>query len=339
MKPRIVVFMGGQEEHRSTSSQSGTWLCQYVPRTKYDVVPVEVTHNGQWKVPVGTLPRSGNVARTMEMLSKATTPQDPKKALERLLSKPVDSIITLMRGRGGDDGAMHNMGDMLGIRVAGSPHTTSQNTFNKHRFAQAISHIAPTPHSELVRHDEELAEMEENIWNEFIPPFFVKPLHGAGSHGIVRVEKFRDLREAIMNAKQNKHDMLVQEFMPGLELSVTLYTDKKHALHVLPPTIITPKSASFYDYHGKQHTEGAHFHPVAEEDSSITAQAQAIAREVYESLHCNGVVTVDMIANDGVIDVLELNTIPSFHTGSPIHHQLRQGGVHPEQLLDGLLPH
>lgn len=333
MRPRIVVFTGGQEEHAALSHESGTWMCQYIPRSAYDIVPVAVTKDGQWKVPMGTLPKAGDVARTMEMLFKATAPQEPQKALEKLLNKPVDSIITLLRGKGGDDGAMHATGNMLGIPVAGSNHHTSQHTYNKHRFTHAMSHIAPTPYSELVRHNEQTENTARTLWRDFIAPFFIKPVHGAGSHGVVRILQFPELQHALANARQEKKDILVQEYRPGLELTVTVYSDSTTTPRSLPPTIITPKAASFYNYYEKQRNSGAHFHGVHESDSPLAEQAEAIAQEVYESLGCSGIVTVDMIANEGAIDVLELNTIPSFHVSSPIHHQLQQAGMHPEQLI------
>ena len=333
MRPRIVVFMGGQEEHANTSRNSGTWACQYIPRSQYDVTPVEVTSTGDWKVPIGSLPKGGNITRTMEMLFQATAPQDPKKALERLLDKPVDSIITLMRGKGGDDGAMHHMGNMLGIRVAGSSHTASESTFHKHHFAHALSGIAPTPYTKLLRHIEHMEDTARTLWSSFIAPFFVKPVHGSGSHGIVRVKDFQDLHRATTQAKAEKKDVLIQEYRPGLELSVTLYPDVKNHIRALPPTIITPKNGLFYDYAGKQQNSGAHFHTVHASDVSLAQQAEAIARDVYESLECSGIATVDMVANDGTMDVLELNTIPTFHSASPIHHQLQHAGMHPEQLI------
>lgn len=337
MRPRIVVFTGGQAEHAASSHESGTWLCQYIPRSQYDVVPVEVTQDGRWKVPLGSLPKGGDIARTIHMLFQATAPQDPKKALERLLSKPVDSIITLLRGKGGDDGAMHSLGDMLGITVAGSPQRTSNQTFNKHHFAHAIRHIAPTPHAKLLRHNEHAEDIARTIWSEFIAPFFVKPVYGSGSHGISRIENFEDLHTALIEAKEQQKDVLVQEYMPGLELSVTIYSGKNGAPISLPPTIITPKAAPFYNYHEKQRENGAHFHSVHESDSSLANQAEAIAQEVYKSLGCEGIATVDMIANNGAIDVLELNTVPSFHNSSPIHHQLKQARMHPEKLIRSLL--
>ncbi len=336
MKPRVVVFTGGEAHHADISKQSGAWLCTYLPRSKYDVVPVEVLPDGQWKVPLGQLPKSGNVARAMDMIFQATLPKDPKSALARLLEKPVHFFTTLLRGKGGDDGSLHGLGSMLDIRVAGSPRTAMHTTFHKDRLLRSLSHIAPTPHSQMIMHDDSLEDIEEDIWSSFIPPFFIKPVHGAGSHGVVKVRAFKDLRNAILDAKQKNIDLLVQEMAPGLELAITMYADARGKLHTLPPTIITPKAASYYDYAAKQNINGAHFHPVHETDTSVIHQAEQIAQDVYRSLRLGGIATIDMIANDGAVDVLDVNTVPSFHAASPIHHQLKHAGIHPEQFLDGL---
>ena len=333
MRPRIVVFSGGQEEHAGISSQSGKWLCQYIPRSQYDVVPVEVTHEGKWKVPLGSLPKTGPVGRTMDMLSSVTQPLAPSDALDRLFSKPVDSIITVLRGKGGDDGALHSMGALLGIRVAGSNHHTARSSSHKHQFAHSISDIAATPYSHLVRHTMSAEEIESELRGEFMPPFFIKPVHSENSHGIVRVDSLSHLRRAIESAKQHSQDFIVQEHAPGLELTVTVYMDQKGAIHALPPTIVTPKGSAFYDYHTKQRDGAAQFHTVHSSDKSLAEQAEEIARDVYESLSCQGVATVDMIADAGAIDVLELNTIPTFHPASPILHQLKEAGLHPEDLI------
>lgn len=325
--------MGGQEEHAHTSSQSGSWMCQYIPRSKYDVTPVSVTHNGKWKVPLGTLPSSGNVARTLDMLTSVTPAQEPSEAIHRLFTRPVDSIITLLRGRGGDDGALHAMGDMLNVRVAGSNYHTSQLASHKGRFSHALRDIAPGPYTRHIPHTMATEELEDELRAEHTPPFFIKPAMGAGSHGVIHVQNNADLTHALKACKKQPYDMVIQEALPGMELAVTVFSDASGKISTLPPTIITPKGASFYDYHSKRRDGGAHFHSVHESDKFIIQQAQEIARDVYEGLHCKGIATIDMIADGNTIDVLELNTIPSFHTASPIHHQLKAAGMHPEQLV------
>jgi len=333
MRPRIVVFMGGKEEHASSSTQSGTWACQYIPRSQYDVTPVHITHDGKWRVPLGSLPKTGDITRTVNMLASVTQPQEPAQAIQRLLTRPVDSIITLVRGKGGDDGAMHAMGDMMGIRVAGSGYHTSQAASHKHRFSHAIRDIVSTPYSRHISHTITPEELENELRGEFVPPFFIKPAAGAGSHGIMHVQSEKDIAQALRELIRNPQDIVIQEALPGMELTITVFSDSKNILHTLPPTIVTPKGASFYDYHSKQRDNGAHFHSVHESDKNIIEQAQEIARDVYTSLGCSGIATVDMMADGNSFDVLELNTIPTFHTASPIHHQLKAAGMHPEQLI------
>lgn len=333
MRPRIVVFMGGEDQHANISAQSGKWVCQYIPRSQYDVTPVHVTAKGQWKVPLGTIPRTGDVHRTIDMLTSVTEAQEPTQAMERLFARPVDSIITLLRGKGGDDGAMHSMGDMLRIRVAGSGHATSQTASHKHHFSQAIREISSMPYSRFIPHTIRPEELADELRGELTPPFFIKPNTGAGSHGIMHIQNDTDIARAIRDLTKHPRDVILQEALPGLELAVTVFLDAHGTLHVLPATVITPKGASFYDYHTKNRDNGAHFHPVHESDKSIIEQAEEIARNVYTSLACKGITTIDMIANGNTIDVLELNTIPTFHSASPIHYQLNVAGMHPEQLM------
>lgn len=333
MRPRIVVFMGGQEEHANISSQSGKWVCQYIPRSQYDVTPVHVTNDGKWKVPMGTLPKTGHVSRTLDMLFSATPPQEPSQTLGRLFTRPVDSIITLLRGKGGDDGAMHAWGDMLKVPVTGSGHATSRIASDKHRFSHIVRDIVPTPYTHLIRNTLTSEEIADELRGEFMPPFFIKPVAGSGSHGIIHVQSEHDISSATRAIQKDPQDVVLQEQLPGIELTVTVYPNSKGALATLPPTIVTPKGASFFDYHSKQREHGAHFHSVHESDKSVIWQAQEIARDVYASLSCSGTATVDMIANGNVIDVLELNTIPTFHAGSPIHHQLKTAGMHPEEFV------
>ena len=336
MKPRVVVFYGGEAHHADTSRQSGSWLCQYIPKSEYDVTPVQVTHDGLWKVPLGHLPKTGNVARAMDMLAEATPAQDPKEAIHKLLHRPIDSIITTLRGRGGDDGAMHSFADILQLPIKGSGARASKLAYNKDHFAHAISNIAPTPYSQIIKKQTDLYEIGEILRTFFSLPFFIKPVHGAGSHGIMHIKTQQELDSAIQAIHESNDDSLVQEQRHGDELSVTVYKNKQGKLFSLPPSIVTPKN-SFFDYTTKQSGHDNLFFHDHDRHNAIIHQAQSIARDVYDSLGCDGIATIDMVANNGSIDVLDLNTIPTFTSGTPIIHQLRHAGMHPENLIQELL--
>src|SRR5688572_19782666 len=126
--PHVVVFFGGTTGSHDLSQETGYWVCNYLPRTKYRVTPVRITSDGQWQVPFGGLPQQGPVDRMVEMLFAAVRPVSPSEGLQRLLRHPVQSLMTTLRGPGGNDGALQTLGKTLHIPVVGSDSQTCQQT-------------------------------------------------------------------------------------------------------------------------------------------------------------------------------------------------------------------
>ncbi|MEK7556494.1 MAG: hypothetical protein AAB538_00785, partial [Patescibacteria group bacterium] len=94
-KPRIAVFFGGEANTRDLSLETGRAVSTYMPRSQYDVIPVHVNEQGEWQVPLGSLPASGSAERAMEMLQAAVPALSPAQALPRLLSREPDAFFTL----------------------------------------------------------------------------------------------------------------------------------------------------------------------------------------------------------------------------------------------------
>ncbi len=333
-RPRVVVFYGGDSPNFDLSSETGRWICQYLPRSTYDVTPVEVTPGGYWKVPLGTLPRSGDVSRTIEMLSQATQALPPVKAVERLLSNRVDSIMSVVRGRGGDDGSMHSFGSLLGVPVVGSPEHTCQITSNKHLFAQAMQDVADVPYGRRIRGNEAWEDAAKMMREQFLPPFFIKPVSSEGSSGIQYIDTAESLEAALRNRED---DVILQERRPGTEIAFTLIEDEKGKIRALPPVIVQPQKAQFYDALSKRRPGRTSLHTLKHMDEPVVAEAEAVARDVYEELGARGIVTIDMMADNDSIDILEANTVPTFSDMTPLKHQLKAAGLHPEKLLDQLI--
>lgn len=337
MRPRVVVFYGGTTSNHDLSKQTGRWACQYIPREHYDITPVEVTPEGQWKVPLGQLPRRGDVGRVIDMLSEAVRPVPPAQALEKLqASRPADYFFTLVRGVGGDDGALHSLGHILNIPVVGSSHDTCQKTSNKHIFTRAIEDVTTAPYSRFFKRTTPLEDIVNTVRQEFLPPLFIKAVHEEGSAGIIQVENFDELIPALQRFIPHQ-DILLQEKSEGTEFSVTLYEDQRGAVHALPPTIIVPQKSSFYDSLSKRLPGRVALHTPATLDNPVLEEAKLIARDIYDELGCKGMATVDMVAGDHTVDVLEVNTVPSFSGIAPLPQQLKTAGLHPAAFLDSLI--
>lgn len=334
-RPRVALFYGGSANNFDLSAETGQWICQYLPREKYDVVPVEVTPDGKWKVPLGSLPRSGPVGRIMSMLSQAVQALSPTKAMERLLHQPVQVFMTVVRGRGGDDGSLHSLGQALSVPVVGSPYDTCQVTSNKHIFAKTLNDIVDTPYTERFRPRGSVEETMDDIRDRFMLPLFIKPTTEEGSFGVEYIESLDELGATI--GKNRDSNLIVQERLPGQELSVSLIQDTRGKIHALPPTIIVPQKALFYDHLAKRRPGRALLHTPTASDNAIFQEAETIAREIYDELGCQGLVSIDMVAGDDLIDVLEVNTVPTMTEMTPLKHQLKKAGLHPATLFDNLL--
>ncbi len=334
-RPRIVVFYGGSAHNFDLSSETGQWVCQYIPREKYDVVPVEITPDGKWKVPLGSLPRSGPIGRMMSMLSQAVQALSPTRAIERLLRQPVQGFMTVVRGRGGDDGSLHSLGQALSVPVVGSPYDTCQVTSNKHMFVKTLGDMVDTPYTERFRPRDSVEATVDDIRDRFMLPLFIKPITEEGSFGVEYIESLDELGAAI--GKQHDSNLIVQERLPGQELSISLTQDSRGKVYALPPTIIVPQKAMFYDHLAKRRSGRARLHTPQATDNPIMVEAATIARDVYDELGCQGLVTIDMVAGEDLVDVLEVNTVPTMTEMTPLKHQLKAAGLHPATLFDHLL--
>ncbi len=271
----------------------------------------------------------------MEMLQAAVPALSPAQALPRLLSREPDAFFTLLRGVGGDDGRIQNLAETVGAANVGSPSLTCVTTADKQACARAIGMVALTPVSLPVPQRAEPEEAAATLPEDFSYPLFVKPNAAEGSTGVSRVEKAEDLPAAIA-AAQAVGDVLLQEEQPGTEMTVTVFEDHTGRIRVLPPTIIQPKVATYFDSLAKRRG-GRVALVTAKTAEPETARAMEVARDVYLALGCQGVATIDMVMHGNDVDVLEVNTVPTITAHTPLLGQLAAAGLHPSQFVDSVV--
>ncbi len=183
-KPNIAVFFGGETGSHDLSQESGYWACQFIPRSAYRVTPVRVLSNGDWQVPLGTLPDQGPVKKMMTSIFSTLPALSPVKGLERLLARPISALMTFIRGRGGDDGSLHGLGNTLSIPVVGPSLPVYQQTSNKYACAKQIQDIVPGPLTLKFKNNETLEKVTNTVRRTFVPPLFVKPVYQEASVGV-----------------------------------------------------------------------------------------------------------------------------------------------------------
>lgn len=334
-KPRVAVFFGGEMDNRDLSLETGRWIFEHIPRTQYEVIPVHVTPEGTWQVPLGSLPSSGPVQRAVDMLEAAVPALPRAQALPRLLNREADLFFTVLRGAGGDDGTIQTLAETVGVAAVGSPPLTCITAGNKQACARAIEAVALSPLSITVPRGASATEAAEQLRSTFLGPVFIKPAIAEGSSGITRLETAHNITEPL-SAAQRQGDVVVQAALPGRELSVTVYEDEAGDPRVLPPTFVQPIKATFFDLLAKRRAGRARLSTVDPKEG-ISRQAMQTALDIYEALACQGVVSVDMIAREDGLDVLEVNTVPTITSQMPLVHQLEAAGIHPGQFVDSVV--
>jgi D-alanine-D-alanine ligase len=140
-------------------------------------------------------------------------------------------------------------------------------------------------------------------------PCVVKPVRQGSSFGTSVVKDIDDLPKALRLASQYESNVMVEEFIPGREITVACIGSPTVA--TLPIVEIVTQTG-FFDYSSKYATdENAATELVpADLEPDEAEEAANLALECHSSLGCRGYSRTDMIVSEHGIYVLETNTLP-----------------------------
>lgn len=143
-------------------------------------------------------------------------------------------------------------------------------------------------------------------------PVVVKPPSDGSSVGISKVsspEEWEGALEAALAAQGGKGEVLVEEFIPGREMTVGVINGE-----ALPAIEIVAKNG-WYGFDEKYISSETRY-PFLE-DGPLLEKLQKMAVEAYNAIGCRSVTRIDFrVSPVGRIYVLELNTSPGFTSHS-----------------------
>lgn len=286
---RVAVLQGGISAEREVSLSTGAQVSAALREAGFDVVPI-------------------TVGADLPALIAALTP-------------PPDAVFNALHGRFGEDGAIQGVLDWLGIPYTHSGVRASALAMDK-TAAKAAFAAAGLP---VARHI--LIAIERLVANEPMPrPFVVKPPNEGSSVGVAIVHE-GDNRLAEIAAEWRFGPLaLVEEFIPGRELTVGVMGGEPLAVTEIRPV------DGFYDYEakyapgGSRHVVPAPVHPAA------YARAMEIAASAHQALGCRGASRADFRYDDtngepGRLVLLEINTQPGLTPTSLLPEQAAHCGI------------
>ncbi|MGI4976501.1 MAG: D-alanine--D-alanine ligase [Janthinobacterium lividum] len=286
---RVAVLLGGISAEREVSLSSGTQVVAALREAGFDVLPIEVG-------------------------------RDLAAVLAALSPKP-DVVFNALHGRFGEDGVIQGVLDWLGIPYTHSPGRASALAMDKAASRLAFQAAGlPVARGRVVS-PRELAEADP------MPlPYVVKPVAEGSSVGVHILREGDNRREELARGWSFGDEILVEEYVPGRELTVGVLDDR-----ALTVTDITARGG-FYDYESKYGANGSrHVLPAAVHPDTAAA-AMRMAVEAHRALGCRGASRADFRYDDtqgepGRLVLLEVNTQPGMTPVSLLPEQAAWCGM------------
>ncbi len=315
-KIKVAVLMGGPSSEHEISLKTGENVLINLDQEKYEGIKVKINKNGKWALGKRIL--------------------DPKTILGR-----VDVVFNALHGEFGEDGQVQALLEFYKKPYTGSGLLASALAINKARSRQLFKLAGlSTPRSILLKRREEY----QTTLNFFVTritnfPVVVKPNSRGSSIGISIVGDQEHLEDAIKAAFDYDDEVLLEEYIQGIELTVSVldgYRKKKH--FSLSPTQIFPSEVyGFFSYDAKYLAGASREITPAPLSRKLMIKVREAALKTHTALGCKGYSRTDMLVKDNIVYVLELNTLPGLTDTSLLPQQAQASGLSFTKLLDVIL--
>ncbi len=264
---------------------------------------------------------------------------DPaKQSVAELAAQKFDRVFIALHGRFGEDGSIQGTLELLGIPYTGSGVMASALAMDK-IFTKRIwqTHGLSTPNYRVIN-----AKTTTNLELVHLPaelglPLIVKAPHEGSTIGITKVELASDLKSAVTLSAEFDDQILVEQFIEGHELTVTIL-DSGMGPEALPIIEIVAPDGN-YDYENKYNRNETRYLCPAPLEPSLTTQIQEMAVEAFKALDCQGWGRVDvMLSKNGYRPyLLEINTSPGMTDHSLVPMAAKAIGVDYAELCVTIL--
>lgn len=285
----VAVLYGGISAEREVSLSSGRQVIVALRDAGFTVTPVEVS-------------------------------ADLRAVIAALDPKP-DVVFNALHGRFGEDGAIQGVLDWLGIPYTHSGVRASALAMDK-VAARAIFAAAGLPIA--VGHVVDVVDLAER--DPMPLPYVVKPMNEGSSVGVEIVREGDNRRAAIVEAWRFGPRALIEEYVPGRELTVGVMGERALAVTEIAA------SHSFYDYESKYADGGSRHIIPATVHPEAYARALDVAVAAHRALGCRGASRADFRYDDthgepGRLILLEVNTQPGLTPTSLLPEQAAHAGM------------
>lgn len=310
--------MGGPSAEHDVSLSTGKMVAKNLSRDKFNVRQISIPKSGKFLIP-----------------------------------RRADVVFIAMHGPYGEDGTIQGMLETAGIPYTGSGVLASALAMDKVMSSMLLERAGVfVP---------KFVSFNRNDWRRKNPliikkirflryPLVIKPRGLGSSVGVSIVKTGRELGKAIKLALSHSSEVIAQKYIRGTEVACAVIDDGKPRTEIaLQPTVIVPKSRTFFDYYSK-------YTPGASEEITPPRFPKFLIRKIqntallcHRTLECSGMSRTDMIlaghggsnlklkTKSAKVYVLEVNTIPGMTETSLLPQGAKACGISFPELLERIV--
>lgn len=338
MKKRLGLIYGGKSAEHEVSLSTAYAVMQALDFEKYDVTPVYITYDGEWR-------RGEQLAgpvEELEQLRLVATGEEKKDNIDAFINDPAglpDVIFPLLHGTNGEDGTVQGLFEVLNLPYVGNGVLASSAGMDKVSMKQLFAQVGlkQVPYVYFIRNQwqDDRALYIEEIEKKLLYPVFVKPANLGSSVGISRAANQQELIEAIDLAFKFDRRIIVEQGVEAREVELAVKGNDHPAVSV--PGEIKPV-AEFYDYEAKYQDGSTQLIIPAEVTQSVLEVMEDMAVKAYKVLDCAGLVRADFfVTAENEVLINEVNTMPGFTPKSMFPLLWQHTNVSYPQLIDELI--
>ena len=240
----------------------------------------------------------------------------------------VDLVFNGLHGGDGENGVIPGFLQSLGVKYTGSKTEASAICMDK-RISKALVHRKDllTPNWVSLANNDPLSSVGDLVF-----PVVIKPNDQGSTIGLTVVKDESELDDAIELARKFANVVLIEEFIVGKEITVTVIGDKAYPIVEIVP------SHGLYDYECKYNQGMTEYFCPANIDKDLTKAIQESALKIHKLLGCRHYSRADFrLDENGKAWFLELNTLPGMTETSLVPKAAKASGLSFPELIQTII--
>ena len=245
--------------------------------------------------------------------------------VRQLGNEQYNVVFNVLHGRGGEDGIIQGLLELLMLPYTGSGVMASSLAMNKLITKQIWQGLGlPTPAFCIIDSEEDCKKAIQTLGL----PLIVKPVLEGSSIGMTKVEQEAELIPAWQFAKQCRGAVMAESWITGKEYTAAILGDQ------VLPMIKLETPHKFYDYDAKYAATDTQYICPCGLPEETESELAVLTRKAFDAVNATDWGRVDFIIDDTDRPwLIEVNTVPGMTSHSLVPMAAKQAGLSFDDLV------